>query len=307
MANIEKNQHIEKLNLVQMKKLFLLLLIPFLLSFTSDNDVTKNFINNFFDTSFQFICSDDNSGKIEMHFLYSKFNPETMTFNVVVPDSIPYSEFYKTYMGRIIDVYFKNRNTVGKAEITTLLENTNCDTETVKERVKEYYCNDSIFYPVFKISLESYYSQSEKKDELKISYIDKKIVSIDKLIKISLLQFDIVNYDNTRGFGYHFVCGVNPYSYSMKNKANLLLAGFCQEALKNKAMMNVHSQIMDELKEQVKIDYPKEKDNIKGLCTRYQDELRKRLVEDGTLKKSLLDYYEKNKDVEPFILAGDVK
>jgi len=290
-----------------MKKIILLLLTPFLLSFTPDNDVTKSFINNFFNSSFQFICSDEHSGKVEINFLFSKFDPETMTFNVVVPDSIPYSDFYKTYMGRIMDVYFKNRNTVGKAEINTILNSTNCDTETVKEKVIEYYSNDSVFYSVFKTALESYYSHSEKKNELKIAAVDKKIVSIDKLIKISLLQVDILNYNDNKGFMYHYVCGVNPYSYSMKNKVNLLLAGFCQDAMKNKALMNVHSQIIHELSEQAKIDYPKEKDNVKDLCKRYQDELRERLVEDGTLKQTLLDYYEENKDVEPFILAGDVK
>ncbi|WP_319265523.1 hypothetical protein [uncultured Draconibacterium sp.] len=288
-----------------MKKIFFLCLIPFLLSFTSDNDATKSFIKNYFDNSFQFICSDDNSGNVKIHFLYSKFDPETMTFNVVVPDSIPYSDFYKAYSGRIMDVYFKNRNTVGKAEINTILESTNCDIEAVKEKVIEYYSNDSVFNSVFKTALESYYSHSNKKDELNIASADKKIVSIDKLMKIALLQVDILNYDANKGFMYHFVCGVNPYSYAMKNNVNLLLAGFCQDAMKNKTMLDAHSRIMDELREQVKIDYPNEKDDVKGMCKKYQDKLRERLTEDGTLKQCLLEHYEKNKDVEPFILASD--
>ncbi len=71
--------------------------------------------------------------------------------------------------------------------------------------------------------------------------------------------------------------------------------------------MEAHSQIMDELSERATDDYPKEKENVKGLCVRYQDELRKMLIEDGTLKKSLLDYYERRKNSEPFILVRHVE
>lgn len=291
-----------------MKKLFFILLTPFLFSFTPDNDVTKGFIKDFFDLHFEYVCDEEEyPGIVDPRFSYYKFDPKEIAFKLVIPDDIPNVDFYQTYMERIMQVYFKNRNKAGKAEVDSLIKSTNCDKEGVKERLINYYCNDTIFYSVFKTALESYYSHSEKKDELKLSTIDKKVVSIDKLVKISLYQFDIVNYDTKRGFAYHFICGVNPYSYAMKNKVNLLLAGFCQEALQNEEMKNVHAQIMDELREQVKIDYPKEKDNVKGMCKRYQDDLRKRLVEEGTLKKLLLDYYEKNKDVEPFVLANNTK
>ncbi|WP_167604975.1 hypothetical protein [Maribellus sediminis] len=292
-----------------MKIFFLLFLAAIIVSCNSDysDTNTKILISDFFDTNFQFVCSDSTTGEVQLLPLNYELDKETMSFKFVIPDSLQYSDFYKTYTGRLMEIYFLGLYANEKNSIDSLLIISGCDTEAVKERIVEHYYNDPIFFNVFKTALESFYSKPEKKDDLKVSPFKKVNLPIDTLIKISLLQFDILNYDTKRGFSYHFVCGVNPYSYAMNNKVNLLLAGFCQDAMKNKTMKEAHSQIMSEFREQVKIDYPNEKDDVKGMCKRYQDELRERLVEDGTLTRCLIEHYEKNKDVEAFILADDMK
>ncbi len=296
-----------KINQIDMKNLLILPMIVFVVSCKSDNNETKDFIRNFFDTNFKFVCSDSTKGKVELKLLYNQIDTESMSFKFVIPDTIQHADFYNAYTGRLTGVYFVYLNEGGKKVIDSLLYSPDCKIEPVKKRIQEYFCNEPVFFNVFKTALESFYSKSENKDNLKLSPIHKPGIPIDTLIKIALLQFDILHYDTIRGFIYHFVCGVNPYSYSIQNKVKLLIPGFCQEALRNKLMWDVHSRIMHELGKQAKMDYPKEKGNIKGLCLKYQDELRKRLVEDGTLKKLLLNYYEKNKDIEPFILVDNEK
>ncbi len=119
-----------------------------------------------------------------------------------------------------------------------------------------------------------------------------------------MIQFDIVDYDPKRGFAYHFVCGVNPYEYSIQNRVNLLIPGFCQEALRTKEMYDVNVHLIRQLTERVKLEEEYDLDRKKELCEKYQNELHRLLIEDGTLKKSLIDYYEKRKDIEPFILIN---
>jgi hypothetical protein len=277
-----------------------------IVSCNSDNKKTKNFISHFFDINFEFTCTDSKAGKVSINALNSQLNVEAMAFITVVPDSVLYSDFYNAYINRILDAYYLSEIALDKSTRDSLLTIPNCDTELVKEKVKKHYCNDPVFFNVFKTALESYYGNSENINEVQFSEAKKVKLPLDTLIQISLLQYDIVSYDTIKGFGYHEVCGTNPYSYAIGNVVNLLIPGFCQEALRNKDMRNVHSKIMKELRKQVKEDYPGEKDDIKGLCHRYQDKLREMLVKEGTLKKSLLDYYDKRKTIEPFVLVDSM-
>ena len=290
-----------------MKNLLLLLFMVIIVSCNSDNERTKSFIRNFFDTNFEFACADSSTGKVKLKPLNVQLDAEAMAVVVIVPDSVPYSDFYNAYINRILDVYNKSWDALDKNTRDSLLTSTNCDTEMVKERMKEHYCNDPVFFNVFKTALESFYSNTENKDDVQFSAPNKVKLPMDTLIQVSLLQVDILGYDTDRGnLMYHYVCGVNPYSYSIENSVKLLIPGFCMEAMRNKALMKVHGQIMSEISKSFKEEYSKEKGDIKGLCIKYQDKLRRMLVEEGTLKKSLLDYYEKRKAIEPFILVDDV-
>ena len=126
---------------------------------------------------------------------------------------------------------------------------------------------------------------------------DKAKISLDSLIKTAIFEFDLFVARGGR-MGYHFLCGTIPFSYNYENKINFLIAGFCHEALKTKAMQNAYDEIIKQFSENIKTDEL----NVTGNAdlTQYEKELHRMLIEEGTVKQSLLDYYEKRKAIEPF-------
>jgi len=286
--------------------LILITIITLLLSCNPSNKKTELFIKDYFDSLAQFTCSDSLSGNVRMKFLYNQLNMETMSFEFVIPDSIQLSDFYNAFMGRIAGAYFKSRQADDNNTLDSLFHDSNCDVKKVKDNIIEYYCNDEVFFEIFNMSLNSYYSNKGQTEEYEISNNFSKVdFTLDSLVQLALLQFDIVNYDQERGFAYHFVCGVNPYSYSIENAANYLVTGFCQEALRNKEMYEAHESIMKQLSEKLISNSEYDESKVDELCLRYQNELRLMLQEEGTLLNSLLAYYEYRKDIEPFIIADE--
>lgn len=271
----------------------------------SNDEKTDLFIQNFFDSNTQFTCSDSVRSNVQLKFLHYHLNMEKMSFEFVIPDSIKFSDFYNAYTGRIADAYYKSRKADKNKSIDSLFFTPNCDVEKVKNNIIRYYCDDEVFFEIFRTALSSFYESNSGMQEYEgINKMEKVDFTIDSLIQLALMQFDIVNYDPDRGFAYHFVCGVNPYSYSIENKANFLIIGFCQEALRNKEMYEAHSTIMKHLREKVKQDNEYEASMIDELCNKYQNELYKLLLEEGTLRNSLFAYYEKRKDIEPFKIVN---
>jgi len=289
-----------------MKNLIYSFLLISLVACNSDEEKTNFFIQNFFDTHFQFASVDSIKGKVPIKILHNQINMETMNVELVIPDSIQYSDFYNAYSNRIIQSYYKSIDLDKRKSLDSLLIAGNCDADEFKKMIIEHYSNDKVFVDVFKTALSSFYGNKVNATENVDFTATKKVeVQIDTLIQIALIQIDILGYDTIKGFFGHFVCGVNPYSYSTENKVNLLIPGFCQEALRNKEMINAYSQTMKLLGEKLKPENEYDKEAVQQLCRRFQYELRRMLLKEGTLKKSLLEYYEKRKDIEPFKIVDN--
>jgi len=269
----------------------------------SNDNASNRFITDFFNSNASFTCTDSTNGKFQLRFKHQQINMETMSFEFVVPDSIQLSDFYNAYIGRIVTIYYKGLAEQNNNEIDSLFLSQDCSANEVKNNTIEYFSEDPIFSGAFNIALSSYYrGKEDAPKDINIKNMERITFTIDSLVQIGLLQFDVVDYDPERGFAYHFVCGVNPYKYSLENKINLLIPGFCQEALRTKEMSEVHSKIMHELTERVKQNDEYTPDKKEELCLKYQDELREILMQEGTLKKSILNYYAERKEIEPFIL-----
>lgn len=284
---------------------YILFSLAVLCSCSSKEDKTELFIHDFFDSKASFTCSDSLAGEISMKFLYDQLNMEILSFEYVIPDSTRYSDFYNAYMRRMVDASYSGMNADKNGVLDSLFREDYCDTEKVKDRIIDYYIKDEVFFDIFRTALISFYGNKQETQEYPVSTtLDKVEYPLDSLVQLALLQMDIVSYDTIRGFGSHFVCGANPYSYSKENVVNYLVIGFCQDALRNKEMYGAYKSIMNQLanRREERRDY--EKYSAEELCAKYQDEMRKMLLEEGTLTNSLLSYYEKRKDVEPFILSG---
>ena len=265
------------------------------------------FINDFFETKASFTCADSLAGKVSMKFLYDQFNMEMLSMEFIIPDSTPYADFYNANMRRIVDAYYYGRADK-KRVLDSLFHEATCDTVKVKDRIIDYYLKDEVFVDIFRTSLISFYENKQETGEYPVSTSLAKLeYSLDSLVQLALLQFDIASYDTIRGFWHHFVCGANPYSYSKKNVVNYLVVGFCQEALRNKEMYGAFNSITKQLADlrDERRDY--EKYSTKDLCAKYEDEMREMLLEEGTLTNSLLSYYEKRKDIEAFTINGHLK
>lgn len=289
-----------KTNLQIMKFLIYLFLFITALGCRTEEKSTNFYIQNFFDSNTQVTCIDSSSGKFYLKFLHSKMDTEIPVFKFVIPDSIQFSDFYNAYLGRITDIYYQSISSDSTKSIDSLFISSGCDAELVKKNVITYYQNDPVFAEAFSTALNSYYNDTS----IGNSKAQKINISLDSLINIALLQFDIF-YVPQRGFAYHFVCGVNPYDYSVNNKANLLIPGFCQEALRNKKMFEVHSQAINQILEKNRTENDLLLESGESLSLKYQDELRNLLTKEGTLKEVLLEYYDKRKNIEAFEIKDE--
>jgi len=283
---------------------YLLFSIAVLYSCNSKEDNTELFIHDFFNSKASFTCFDSLAGEISMQFLYSQLNMEILSFEYVIPDSASYSDFYNANMRRMVDAFYSGMNADKDGVLDSLFREANCDTEKVKDWIIDYYLKDEVFVEQFRTSLTAFYEKKQPSEEYPVSTtLDKVEYPLDSLVQLALLQMDIVSYDTIRGFGSHFVCGANPYSYSKENVVNYLVIGFCQGALRNKEMYGAYKSILNQLanRREERRDY--EKYSTEELCAKYQDEMREMLLEEGTLTNSLLSYYEKRKDIEPFTIS----
>nr|WP_320022673.1 hypothetical protein [uncultured Draconibacterium sp.] len=237
-------------------------------------------------------CIDSVENKFTFNFKYSTFNPEKMSFGYVVPDSIPNSDFYNAFAGSIISAYYNLINSDTTSTYEELLQVNKFDKKLVEENVMKYCQQNKTWNEIFKLAESSFY-ENEK--------VNKTKFPIDSLVNISMSYFDIAGYSAERGFAFHFVCGENPFEFKPENAKEILICDFCQEALKNEEMMKTHTEITDSIGKLIKYetenfnDFPK----IKMI---YEPKLHKLMKESNVLKESLIAYYEKRKNIEPFIL-----
>lgn len=300
---IQNNNNQQPIKHNNMKKLILLLLIvaSIIYGCQPSEEKCNMYIQHFFESQAQFTCADSTKGIVQLRFLNISLNMETMSFEFNIPDSIEYSDFFNAYTGRIVDAYYKSRDVDSTKLIDSLYISQSCNCDEVRKNIIKHYCNDRVFTGIFKAALSSFYTNKERVTEHnEISEIEKIDFEIDSLIQIALLQFDIVKYDPEKGFAFHFVCGVNPFDYNYENRERFLIPGFCQEALRNKEMYTATKKIISYLTEKAREDNGEEIRNVDEVCNKYEKELYRLLLEEGTLKNSLLEYYEERKDIEPF-------
>jgi len=285
-----------------MKKLIFILSIvaSFLYGCHPAEEKANKHIQYFFETMAEFKCADSTLKEVQLSFRYLSLNQEKTAFEFHIPDSIKYADFYNAYSSRIVDAYFKSRQVDSTRLIDSLFISQGCNCDDVKDMIIKHYCADRVFAGIFKTAFSCYYMNKDETREYEdIIDQNKTRIEIDSLMQISLAYFDIAGYDPDRGFAFHFGCGSNPYTYNLENRVNFLISGFCQEALTNPEMLKAYSQITKNLSEKIKV-VEGEIRNPDEICKKYEKELYRMLLEEGTLKKSLLKYYETRKDIEPF-------
>lgn len=274
-----------------MKKIFYLLSLITILG--CQNTKTENSeIEVFFDTMSKVECIDSLQNKFALTFKYSTFNQDKMSFCYVVPDSIQNSDFYNAYSGRMISAYYNLMNSDTISSFDNLLTLDTYDKDLVKTNVMNYCGQNQTWNGIFKLAHSSFYENKP---------IEKPIFTIDSLINISMSYFDIAGYSEERGFAFHFVCGSNPFDFKVENKTALLVCEFCKEALMTAKMNEVHQRIINEIENAIKREYETIED-FQIIKQSYEPMLYGLLKNEKALKESLIAYYEKRKNIEPFIL-----
>ncbi|MCZ4696498.1 hypothetical protein DWB61_17730 [Ancylomarina euxinus] len=257
-------------------------------------------IQTFFDTMAEFKCTDSTLNKVQLKFRYFGFNQEKVAYEYLIPDSIKCADFYNAYSNRITDAYYTSLNAKGGDFIDSLFFVQECDSDKVRKDVTDYYCNDPVFAGIFNTAFSSFYMNKKETEEYKnIIELNKTRIGIDSLLQISFAYIDIARYNPDRGFAFHCGCGTIPFSYKLENRVNFLISGFCKEALSDPKLQKAYRQIIKSLSDKI-MAIEGEIENPDEICKKYEKELYRMFLEDGTLKKSLLEYYEKRKDIEPF-------
>lgn len=287
-----------------MKKLIFILSIVafFLYSCHPTEEKMNKHIQTFFETMAEFNYSDSTLNKVQLKFRYFGFNQEKGALEFHIPDSIKFADFYNAYSSRITAAYYSSLNAKGGELIDSLFNAQGCSCNKVREDIIEYYCKDSVFAGIFNTAFSCFYMNKKGTEEYKdITDQNKILIGIDSLLQISFAYIDIAGYNPDRGFAYHFGCGAPPFAYKLENRVNFLISGFCQEALSNPELKKAYSKIIKSLNDKIYAAEGKIK-NPDEICKKYEKELYRMLLEDGTLKKALLKYYEIRKDIEPFNL-----
>ena len=257
-------------------------------NFKKDN---RDFVA-FFEVMTDFKCIDSTTDQFALDFNYSYYNQENMAIEYRVPDSIPNADFYNAYAGRIVSAFYNKVNcdtTVKFGELSRIKER---DYEVGKQKFITYCKKDETVMGIFDLAKNSFYNNEETK---------KVKVSIDSLVNISMSYFDIAAYSEKRGFAFHFGCGQNPFDFTFENRTNLLISDFCKEAIKNPKMSKAHFKITANISELIKSEN-EDLSNFQAIKKAYEPKLYALLKEEKVLKESLIFYYEKRKDIEPFIL-----
>jgi len=285
-----------------MKKYIVLLLVitSLLYGCQPTKEKGNKHIQSFFKHMLEFKCPDNTPNRVQYQFRYFGFNQEKGVLEFTIPDSLKNADFYNAYAGRLSSAYYACLNAKGNNFIDSLFVMQACDCDKLREDVTDYYCKDPVFTGIFNTAFSSFYLNKKDTQEYK-DVIDqnKPRIGIDSLLQIAFAYIDIAAYIPDRGFACHFGCGNPPFAYTPENKVNFLISGFCQEALDHPTLKKEHLKIIKSLAKEVEaaegdIQNPDE------LCKKYEKELHRILLEEGTLKKALLEYYEKRKDIEPF-------
>lgn len=263
--------------------------------FTMISCNTKNenkSIKIFFDTMSEVNYIDSLQNKFALNFKYSTFNQDNLAFEYVVPDSITNSDFYNAFSGRFISAFYNLINSDTTTTYEELLKVEKTDKTLVKEKVINYCEQNETWNEIFKLAESSFYKNSK---------LNKPKFSIDSLINISMSYFDIAGYSKERGFAFHFVCGTNPIDFKSENATIIMICEFCQEALKNPEMIRIHSEITDSIEKRIKNE-TENYDDFQNIKMIYEPKLFDSLKANKVLKESLIAYYEKRKNIEPFIM-----
>lgn len=247
----------------------------------------KNDIQTFFNHLTTFYCVDSIQNEFDLKFKYQTFDSKQMSLKSNVPDSIEFSTFYNAYSDRLIDVLYQRMNL---DSTTNWKEIFNAEkSEIVKEKIVYYYSSDSLFRSVFYETLKAFNNQGKNKSVQ---------ISIDSLLNISLAYLHIAGYDENTGFAIRF-CGVPPFKSCYSNRLNIIISGFCKEALFNQKMLKVINDITNEMKNIVNNEGKVISDRAQ-IINEYDPIFHEMLKNDGTLRKTLLDYYELRKNIEIF-------
>lgn len=273
-----------------MKRIIYCLTLFTIISCNTKNE-NKN-IKIFFDTMSEFKCIDSLQNKFALNFKYSTFNQDNLSFEYNVPDSITNSDFFNAFSSRFISAFYNLINSDTTTTYEELLKVEKSDKALVKEKVINYCEQNETWNAIFKLA-ESSFNKNGK--------LNKPRFSIDSLINISMSYFDIAGYSEERGFAFHFVCGTNPIDFKTENATEIMICDFCQEALKNPEMIRIHSEITDSIEKLIKNE-TENYDDFQNIKMIYEPKLFDSLKANKVLKESLIAYYEKRKNIEPFIM-----
>lgn len=274
-----------------MNKLIYLLAVAAIWSCSNDKQKSAN-IENFFNTMAEVVCVDSVKNTYDVAFKYASFNEENMLFEYLVPDSLPNSDFYNAYAGRLISAFYNLIYTDTTGTYNQLLSAPNGNKQLVHENVVNYCSQNPTWNAIFTLAQSGFYDNKS---------MDKAIFTLDSLINMSMAYFDIAGYSAARGFAFHFVCGTNPVDFTAENKTALLVCDFCQEALQNPEMNAAHQKIIAKIESAIKLENDTI-DDFQKIKQQYEPKLHGLLKNEQVLKASLIAYYQKRKQIEPFVL-----
>ena len=120
-----------------MKNLIYLILLTSVAysSCNPNEEETRLFITDLFNSHAQYTCTDSTKGNIQLQFLHYQLNMEKRSFEFDVPDSVQFSDFYNAYIGRIADTYYKSLVAQDNGNIDSLFLSPNCSVVEVKRNI----------------------------------------------------------------------------------------------------------------------------------------------------------------------------
>lgn len=247
-------------------------------------------VERFFNEAIKYQCFKNNPSKARMSTRYEIYDQENFKSIFIVPDSLEYSDFYNDYGVRIIHAFYA----LIKPEIIDSLQKTNdCKIKPVREKFVSFISNRNDFVTIY----NSCFSHYSKKD----SNVLKKDIQItkDSLLKIAVEFYSIDKVDTSKNhIESHFCSGNDPFSYNEDKYINIVISGFCYEALSTKTLVHNWSDIVNEYK--TKLISEKLNGTPEELKIKLDKDLKKRMLNNKELQEIVMNYYNSRKRIEPF-------
>lgn len=274
--------------------IFLLLIAGILGCNRIETEQENSTLRMFFRTLVSLECKDTTTNTLSLTFRYRELNPEKITMDFIVPDSIEDARFFNAYAERLSSFFFIWANEDTTQALDKILAESDCNIKSAEDQLIQLCEKHRSLKETFEFIHKSYFENES---------IEKTTITLDSLTKISLAYFGITGYTKGSGIVFNFSCGQNPFEFSSSNADAISIGEFCREAIKNKSMLDTFIQITEEVNKIYRMDKQRA-ENTEEIKKQYEPILHTMLRNNNALAESLIEYYKKRKEIEPFILQN---